>query len=405
MAGHAILSPSSAKQWSNCFAAPAMQAGIANRSSIDADEGTAMHDVAEQALRTGRTLESYVGQVFNGFELTSDSANTLYKGYIAPVRTLAERGQLFVEQRMGISHITGEKGAEGTSDTVILNGDEIIIADLKWGIGVRVEAFQNDQLIMYALAALEQFCLLGDFKSAKLLIFQPRLDHVDEWSISVEKLIQEGERLKTAAKRATVWLMKGINDIPLSEFAPAKDVCRWCKVKGECQPLAHYNFGLILDEFIDLDVDKNVSEKLANAIQNVHLNSNAVLGSLLSAVPLIRDWCNAVVARAESEVHAGREVPGFKLVQGKAGNRKWIDSVEAEKVLKSMRLKTEQMYDYKLISPTSAEAVLKTAKPKAWVRLQSYITKAPGSSTVVPVSDKRPAIVSVVVEDEFSNLD
>lgn len=58
-------------------------------------------------------------------------------------------------------------------------------------------------------------------------------------------------------------------------------------------------------------------------------------------------------------MHAGEAIPGFKMVQGKKGNRAWTDAEEAEKLLKSMRLKTEQMYDLKLISPTKAAALQK----------------------------------------------
>lgn len=363
-----------------------------------------MHEVGELALSTGNTVESYVGQTFNGFELTADDAKTLYKGYVAPVRTLAEGGQLFLEQRLSISHITCEEDAAGTSDTVILFPHEIVIADLKWGMGVRVDAFENDQLIMYALAALEEFSLIHDFTQARLVIFQPRLQHIDEWVVPIDELLAHGERLKKAAARATIWLKQGANAIPDSEFAPSEDVCRWCDVKARCKALERHSFSQIIDDFDALDTGEEVEAKLNTAKENVRLNDNARLGALLTQVPLIQDWCKALIAAAESEVHAGREIPGYKLVQGKAGNRKWIEAAEAEKTMKSLRLKASEMYEYKLISPTTAEKLLEDAKPKAWEKLQSHITKSPGSPTVVPVSDKRPAITVTSPEDDFNAL-
>ena len=66
----------------------------------------------------------------------------------------------------------------------------------------------------------------------------------------------------------------------------------------------------------------------------------------------------AIRAQAAQELEAGRAVPGWKLVEGRAGNRAWTNA-EAEAVLKAMRVKHEQMYDYKLISPTTAEKLAK----------------------------------------------
>ena len=366
-----------------------------------------MHEAAEIALRTDATLLDMVGQSFNGFELTEDSARTLYKGYVAPVRALAEGGLLMVEQRLSIAHITGEKGGCGTSDTVIVFPKRICIADLKWGMGVKVDADNNDQLCMYALAALEEFALLGDFEDVQMIIFQPRLDHISEWVISVAELLAIGERLRAAANVATHWLQvaneQGFSAIPKSEFAPSADNCRWCKVKATCEPLREYVLKTVADEFTDLETD-DFTQILVQAKTKVREFDNSMLAKLMSSIDLIQDWCKAVRARGEAEIHAGRHIPGYKLVLGKAGNRAWIDEAQAESALKGMRLKEKEMYTFKLISPTAAEKVLKEVSPKRWTKLQAYITKAAGSPTVVPESDKRPAIVVTQVVDEFADV-
>ena len=66
-------------------------------------------------------------------------------------------GILHVEQRLPIGQWTDEPGAHGTSDAVIVAGDELIVADLKFGMGVEVSAVDNKQLMLYALAALDKF--------------------------------------------------------------------------------------------------------------------------------------------------------------------------------------------------------------------------------------------------------
>jgi len=57
----------------------------------------------------------------------------------------------------------------------------------------------------------------------------------------------------------------------------------------------------------------------------------------------------------------------------------------------------------KLISPTSAEKVLKS-KPKCWTRIKDQITQTKGGPSVAPESDKRPAMIITDVGDEMEDL-
>ena len=123
----------------------------------------------------------------------------------------------------------------------------------------------------------------------------------------------------------------------------------------------------------------------------------------LSKVDMIEDWCAAVRAEAHRRLTAGDDVPGYKLVQGKRGNRSWSDAAAAEEALKAYRLKTEEMYDLKLISPTSAEKLAKSKVigPRQWPKLQALITQTEGKPAVAPASDSRPSITVAPVEDAF----
>jgi hypothetical protein len=113
----------------------------------------------------------------------------------------------------------------------------------------------------------------------------------------------------------------------------------------------------------------------------------------MAAVPLVEDWCKAVRARLEAELLAGKPIPGWKLVQGRNGARKWANEGEAEATLKRMKLKVEEMYDLKLITPPMAEKLAKagTIGPKQWPSLQGLIVQKPGPPSVAPETDKRPA--------------
>jgi hypothetical protein len=133
-----------------------------------------------------------------------------------------------------------------------------------------------------------------------------------------------------------------------------------------------------------------------DAFENVEPKTAEVdrLGWAMGKVALVETWCKAIRAEVEKELLAGKAIAGWKLVKGKMGNRKWSDPTEAENMLKSLRLKVDQMYDLSLISPTSAEKLANSEVigPRQWKKVLPLITRTEGGPSVAPESDKRPAI-------------
>lgn len=161
----------------------------------------------------------------------------------------------------------------------------------------------------------------------------------------------------------------------------------------------------MIDDFEDLDViDLNAQIDIATG--EVTSIENERLGKLFSAIPLIENWIKAISGAVHNKLHLGESIPGFKIVQGKQGNRAWSNAKEAEVLLKSMRLKIDQMYDLKLISPTTAEKLKKenVLGIRQWSKVESLITRADGKPTVVPESDKRSAL-NLNPQNDFENLD
>ena len=392
MSTHALLSPSSASRWMACPGSVALSEGLPDKSSEFADEGTAAHELAAWCLSTGSDASARLEYVITvgerAFVVDLDMATNvqLYVQYVRDV-VASTGGELLVEQRLPISHLTGEPDAHGTSDAVVLADDELIVIDLKYGRGVVVDAEHNEQLQIYALAALEQFGPLADFQRVRVAIHQPRLGPPSEWAQPVADLLAFGERVRAAAeqtRQANAALVAG------------ESQCRFCKAKATCPALV----ARVVEE-IGADFDD-----IAGGEPLVLPIGAERLGHALAAADLIEGWIKAVRGEVESLLLAGQAVPGFKLVQGKKGNRQWSSKDEAEALLKAMRIKHDQMYDYTVISPTSAEKLAKAEVigPRQWPKVQALITQSEGKPSVAPESDKRPALAVAAVAEDFNDV-
>lgn len=419
MAAHAELSPSSAARWMACPGSVALSRDIPNTSSAYADEGTAAHELAAKCLTDGSSPQDCIELVVpvNGTDFTVDQDMADYVGgYVQRIRELVDSlgGELLVEQRLDISSITGEEDAEGTSDAVILLDDEIIIVDLKYGQGVQVDAVGNKQLRIYALAALGAYDLLGTVKRVRMIIDQPRKKHYSEEVVSVEDLRHFAEEVKRAAERveAACTYIGQWDELHEKYLTPGEKQCQFCPAKGKCPKLRDEVLDTVfaqtpatVDEFEAIDTQTTLEEVKELIAAGKYDRPGDWLGIAMGKVDLVEAWCKAVRAEVETMLLAGDDVRGFKLVEGRRGSRAWVNAEEAEATLKAMRLKTEQMYDFKLISPTTAEKLAKAGDigPRQWPKLQEMITQADGKPSVAPVSDKRPALVVKPVVDEFDN--
>ena len=412
---HATLSPSSAVRWMACPGSVALTAGMPDQGSDHAAEGTVAHEVAQRCLQGSVDAASMIGWdiTVDGRTWTVDADMAQHvQAYVDRVRAIvqATQGELLVEQRLPIGQITGEDGAHGTADAVILAGDEIIVIDLKFGRGVQVDAEDNPQLQIYALAALDEFGLAGDFSRVRMIIDQPRLGAVSEWAQTADQLREFGDRVTAAAYASRQ------PDAPLN---PTAKGCRWCKAKATCPALSAHVEATVGADFEALEVTETRTKLYREDAQFMP----RLVAAHLAAVDLIEDWCKAVRAEAERRLLAGEPVPGFKLVQGRRGHRAWTDAAQVEALFKDVfRLRVDEMYDLSLISPTSAEKLApkfgkdgKPLPPKAgapkpvfgplqWKKVTALIYQPEGKPSVAPESDKRPALVLQASADEFSTV-
>ena len=403
MSAHAKLSPSGAHRWMACPGSVVLEAEYPDSSSRAAAEGTLAHEIASQCLINSVYPSMYVGEkhTVDGFDFTvgQDMIDHVLD-YIKLVRELSQGGTLLVERQVSIGHLTGEEGATGTADAIILKGNEIVVVDLKYGMGVKVSAIDNPQLMMYALGALHDYDMVDDFDTITMVIHQPRLNHVSEFILPLDELLKFGYDVNGAANHVrlaqSLDLTAG-DDLSDGFFTPGEKQCKFCRAKATCPALKAEVVETVsaspLSDFADL-----IPQEI-----NMETSDN-YLPVAMSKVELIEQWCKSIRAETERRLLAGQPVTGYKLVEGRLGNRDWKDPQAVEDIFKkTYRLRDDQAYDFKLISPTKAEKLFKE-NPKRWASLQEQITRADGKPSVAPVTDKRPALDIKPVMDDFHDL-
>ena len=120
-------------------------------------------------------------------------------------------------------------------------------------------------------------------------------------------------------------------------------------------------------------------------MKDAEVLSNEEIAGLLPHLATIKSWCDSVARHAEKLALSGVPIEGYKLVTSRT-NRKWADEQEAIRVMGM--LTNEPVYSRKPISPSKAITML----GKSGDGVNALIVKPEGKPTLVPVSDKRPAL-------------
>lgn len=389
MSLHAVLSPSKADRWIDCPGSVALCADIEDSSSSYADEGTAAHAVAAARLK------GIPGPAAADVE-TSDYIAV----YCNAIRNAAEGKILLVEVGLNLEKWTTEEGGKGTADAIIidLEAAAIEVDDLKFGAGHIVDAPDNKQLMLYGLGALDlvEMCY-GPVKTIKLVIHQPRRDHISEVVMSREELVKFGAlaqrqgavALQLLADKEKLITVGGLSTFGFLEALSAKPkACLWCPAKATCPELLKTIQGAVFEEFATCEAGQTTAKSLK--VKPI------AVGSIPSAdmLDLIRQYANAAEAFIDERLKAGDALAGWKLVLGKKGNRKFKDLALVEKLLKKLKFKKPQIYETSLIPLTKIEKLV----PKdRWKLFEVLIEQTPGQTQAAPESDSRPAYKPVEI--------
>lgn len=385
---HALLSASSASRWLNCTPSALLEDAEGPReTSVYAEEGTLAHELGElyichDELKTidDQAFSDRFDEIMNNPRFSEEMLEVVptYVDYCIEQFREAQSNDpqaiLDVEQKLDLTEFVPE--SFGTADCVILGGNLLEVVDYKHGKGVPVYAEWNKQLMLYGLGALRKYDVLFDIEEIRLTIVQPRINNISSWQISVEDLLKWAEEeLVPTAKLA----FEGKGELK------AGDWCKFCAVKNRCRALYQKNAELAKFDF-----------------QEPALLSDEEISKVLEQIPQLVEWANSVQEYAQNEaVNHGKTWPGFKLVEG-ISRRKWLDEdAVAEAIFSKIPEASEdQVYDMKLKTITQIEKIF--GKKVVAEQLSDVIVKPQGKPTLVPVSDKRPALGVDEAINDFS---
>lgn len=381
MAQHALLSASSAARWLNCPRSVRLTENIKeDGTSVYAAEGTLAHAVAENALRWYKDHGSLKGWRIPRKLKDSDLFYDGMKDDVLPyvdyvIETFESRGEasaLDIESRLDFSEYVPD--GFGTGDAVIVDDGTLEIVDLKFGKGVPVDADNNPQIMLYGLGALLAYDYIYSIAKVRMTIVQPRLDHITTFEMAATDLLDWAEHtVKPIAHLA--YDGKGEQR--------AGDWCRWCKIKATCRTRAQTLMAI---------TDKRNQEEL----------SDEEISEILSARDAIKRWLTDIEDTVMDRLTAGGKLGGWKLVEGRS-NRKINDPEKlagclleyypAELIYKPQELKTL----------TDLEKLV--GKKRFADEFGDFVYKPEGKPTLVPESDKRPALGSPENEFEFEEAE
>lgn len=433
---HSIFSPSSSAGWLFCQDYIFANYGKPDTSTYDTAYGTVGHEVGEVWLKRWDDLRKIAydvplrGQIelscpefMNGavrkikgvsetFEITIDEE--MLDHVEKYVRWCAElHGDHFVEVRVDFSDLTPIDGQGGTADHACCEIGKLTITDLKMGMGIKVDAKGNTQALLYAYGFFREYDWIYCFKTIEIRIAQPRIGggrgHFDTWTITREELLTFAESVVPLAELS--WTPGGTR-------TPGPKQCQWCKDVA-CAARVELIDAETEDDFDDVSEEPAVIEgeftvvtRKAMVAKKADLDradwkpnhndpatlSTAQLAKLLRHRKMIEKWFKDIEAELEARATNGEEIPWWKLVDGREGNRAFKSEKVAVEWAKKNGISPLALYKAVLLTPAQLQTVaakqLGVSKEKAGLLLASAVIRAPGRQTLAPVSDERDALDS-----------
>lgn len=391
---HSVFSASASPRWSRCPGSIALcEVEPQQAAGYAAQEGTALHKLSEMCLEDGYDPHEFIGEKILGIGIDEDQATDVNK-YVEYVRGIS--GERLVEVHANYADLLGVPAEEGfgTSDTAIIDGRLLHIIDAKFGRRF-VSPEENTQLILYGGGVVEAIKLVDDLpEEIHFHIVQPRVTAKPiPWELTLDELYEEIGKLKQAAQQAQTARFQFEPEKPesISDYLCAGETqCQWCPAKLACPAFQQVSRSVMTKT-------NGNAEKVPEIIAKL---TGEEIAEWLDMVPILEQAVKSANHEAHRRLTESQEVPGWKLVKGRAGNRRWSDADAVEQMLAGEELEQEITHtEPKIKSPAQLEKALKGTEYVG--KLDSFIVRSPPKPTLAPSTDPREPWSEAASVDEF----
>ena len=375
MSTHAFLSPSASHRWLMCPPSAKLNAALPDQTSPYAKQGTDAHELC--AYLVEKTLGRDVKDPTENLDYYDEEMQMCAEGYAEFVmqelelaRQTCPDTEVLIEQKVDFSKWV--EGGKGTADCILLSDGTAEIIDYKNGLGVMVSSESeefggNPQLMCYSLGVIDMFDGIYNIDTIRMAIYQPRRDNLSVYEMSKADLLKWADEVLAPTAALA---MKGEGEFKAGSH------CQFCKCKATCRKRAEFNLEMAQYDFAMPDT----------------LEDHEV-EAILMKVDQLTSWADDVKEYALNQALQGKEYENFKVVEGRSV-RKYTDEDAVAFAVKDAGF---DPFEKKLLSITAMTSLL--GKKKFEDLLGGMIMKPPGKPTLVPKSDKRPALKNTAQED------
>jgi len=410
-----------------------MESGYQDVAGEAAIDGTGSHELLEMCLINGVPAIQYDQQIIGANHHDNPNGWLVDPARIARVqmcldyvsRRVAELKQQFprcevtveAECKSNPGEVFGRDDWWGTCDITItaFNPETgfvyfLEVCDYKDGRGYVTEK-DNTQLISYLYGKMPRPPMVPP-GHVRMSIVQPKTNPVvryqcttrPEDGITVQSVVSAAEGMAVAANAT---------DDPDAPLTAGKH-CQWCKANpkrgGHCTADAEKSLKVV-ESMSDTNLivsdggNQHLFEYISKAVADPKSLTVEQLSELASAEDGLMAAFGKVKTEIQERIEQGTSVPGYAMLPGKNAKVWSQDEDGIVKMLKARRVKKDEMYPAKLISPA---AVMKLASltPEQKTKIErDYIAVKAGKDSLQKVSrDYQPTVEKDVAQSSTVDM-
>lgn len=384
---HALFSASGASKWQSCYGSLAMEFGLPDEDTDDARVGRRAHDLLrsmlDYRLLTGEELES---------EWPDPQMWNLMRASAQRVWEWKRDGELHTEVRLRFGEYIGVPGEFGTGDCLIfveIDGELWVIGyDLKYGANYKNKIFakNNKQIWKYILGSRRMFPEQWKrVKRIRLIIDQPRLDHLDISDHTLDEMWQHAEQATRDAEIAMEIINRGVQ---FDDLHPGIEECKWCRAKPYCQAHSGFVGQIIFDNPDAMNLPVDEPQKVP-----AFSDDPRVIGHKFDMLGIVEGFSKALRQAAFRMALEGRFPVGkdgeYFFAAGKQGNRKFLDELAVVAFLELMGVPESKIYAPREVRSVAQLENQLGGNKELWAELADFIHRSPGGKTLVPGNSRR----------------